>query len=102
MLTILSDPEGTPPNKKQLTRLLDDARSAMIVLSSTSPEELLSLTARNEAVKQATLFGLAKCGVSNSSGTYPVNADGVMSEEVVSGKEPVAGYRVEYTVMAMP
>lgn len=101
MLSILMDPADTPADKKKLTRLLDDNRSALVVMASPNVEELLSLSARTEAIKKATELGLPNAGVSQQSGTYPVNAAGVMSEDVVKGQEPVDTYRQEFTLMAV-
>jgi hypothetical protein len=100
VLTILMDPSDTPDDKKKLTRLLGDTRSALVVMASTNVEELLSVTARTEAIKKAAELGLPNAGVSHQSGTYPVNAAGIMSEECIKGEEPVETYRQEFTLMA--
>lgn len=82
-----------------LTKLADDGRTATVVISAESPEPLLSLQARELAIKTAGELGLPGCGISNQSGTYPVDENGASDENVYAGRVPVAAYRQEFTLM---
>lgn len=79
-------------------QLLEGGRRAKIVLTAAGIEELQAHGARNLAVEQAGRLGLVGGGISQTSGTYPVNAAGKMTDDVVMGKEPVAAYRIDYDV----
>jgi hypothetical protein len=64
-------------------------------------EELLSSRTADMVVKKAAEHGLNRPGVSNSSGPYPVDADGKTDDELLLGKRgPVAGYRRDFVILA--
>lgn len=86
-------------NGGELTKLSADGRGATVVLQDISPEPLLSLQAREMAIKVAGELGLAGCGISSQSGTYPVDAEGNSNEDVYMGRTQVAGYRQEFGLL---
>lgn len=83
----------------ELTKLNPDGRGATVVLQANSPEPLLSLQAREMAIKVAGELGLAGCGISSQSGTYPVDAEGNSNDDVYMGRTPVAGYRQDFGLL---
>lgn len=83
MVTVLND----------LCSVSGDGRRVTVILESDSLEELNSMVARTEAVKHAATLGVVGGGVSNQSGTYPVDANGETGEDVIMGRRPVAKYR---------
>lgn len=88
MISVLSD----------LCVVSGDGRKVTVILESDSLEELNSMVARNEAVKHAGTLGVVGGGISNQSGTYPVDADGNSNEDVIMGRVPVAKYRNDIEV----
>ena len=94
MEVVTADAAGKP-----LTKLNPDGRGATVVIQAESPEPLLALQARELAIKTAGELGLAGCGISSQSGTYPVDAEGNTSDDVYRGKTPVAGYRQEFSLL---
>ena len=83
---------------KDLCSSTDDGRRVRGVLGSDCVEELNSLAARTEAVKYAASCGIVGGGVSNQSGTYPVDAEGKSDDDVILGRRPVAKYRNDIEV----
>ena len=73
---------------------------AEIIVSSNSIEELLSPATANLVLQKAADAGLARPGVSNTSGPYPVDADGKTDDDLLMGKRPVAGYRRDFVILA--
>jgi hypothetical protein len=86
--------------------ILDDLTSiangrAEFVVAGNNIEELLSAATANSVIQKAAEAGLHRPGVSNTSGPYPVDAEGNTDDELMLGKRgPVAGYRRDFTVLA--
>jgi hypothetical protein len=89
MISILDD----------LTRIANGR--AEFVVAGNNIEELLSAATANSVIQKAAEAGLHRPGVSNTSGPYPVDAEGNTDDELMLGKRgPVAGYRRDFTVLA--
>jgi hypothetical protein len=89
MISILDD----------LTRVANGR--AEFVVAGNNIEELLSAATSNSVIQKAAEAGLHRPGVSNTSGPYPVDAEGNTDDELMLGKRgPVAGYRRDFTVLA--
>ena len=80
------------------TRVND--RQGVVIIQASSQEEVMSPTARQEAIKAASAAGLSRCGLSGSDSSYPVDANGSSDDDVMMGRRPVAAYRCDYRVTA--
>lgn len=76
----------------------EGGRRAMVILASESIEELLSSKARQMAVEEAAKLGCAGGGVSKVGSTYPVNAAGETTDEVMTGREAIHEYRADFDI----
>ena len=89
MISILDD----------LTRVANGR--AEFVVAGNNIEELLSAATSNSVIQKAAEAGLHRPGVSNTSGPYPVDAEGNTDDDLMLGKRgPVAGYRRDFVVLA--
>jgi hypothetical protein len=78
----------------------NERRMTVIVAAETIPE-LNSSQAKALATKHAAAQGVSRPGISDSSGTYPVDAEGNSDEDLVLGRRPgVVGYRHDFTVLS--
>lgn len=75
-------------------------RQGVIVVQADSQEEVMSPTARQEAIKTAAALGLSRPGLSGNDTSYPVDADGRSDDDVMMGRRPTAAYRCDYRVTA--
>lgn len=75
-------------------------RQGVITIQADKQEEVMSPTARQEAIKAAAAAGLSRPGLSGSDTAYPVDADGNSSDDVTMGRVPLAAYRCDYRVTA--
>lgn len=74
---------------------------AEFVVSGAGIEELMAASTANTVLQKAAELGLHRPGVSNSSGPYPVDANGKTDDDLLLGKRgPVAGYRRDFVVLA--
>lgn len=74
---------------------------AEFVVSGAGIEELMAASTSNAVLQKAAELGLHRPGVSNSSGPYPVDADGKTDDDLLLGRRgPVAGYRRDFVVLA--
>jgi hypothetical protein len=74
---------------------------AEFVVGGAGIEELMAASTSNAVLQKAAELGLHRPGVSNSSGPYPVDADGKTDDDLLLGRRgPVAGYRRDFVVLA--
>jgi hypothetical protein len=74
---------------------------AEFVVSGNGIEELMSAATSNVVLQKAAELGLHRPGVSNSSGAYPVDAEGKTDDDLLLGKRgPVTGYRRDFVILA--
>lgn len=77
------------------------AQRADYVVKGDNISELMEAAAANLVLKTAAEAGLNKPGVSNTSGPYPVDADGQTDDDLLLGKRgPIAGYQRDFVVLA--
>lgn len=60
-------------------------------------EEVTSATAKNLALSEAG-SKISRPGISGSPSSYPVDAAGQTSDDLMLGRGRVAGYRVDYPI----
>ena len=75
-------------------------RQGTIIVQADKQEEASSADARHLALQAAAESGLSKPGISGNASVYPVDADGVTSDELMMGQGSVAGYRCDFPVTA--
>lgn len=74
---------------------------AEFVVSGDNIGELMDALTVHTVLQKAAALGLHRPGVSNSSGPYPVDADGKTDDDLLLGRRgPVVGYQRDFVVLA--
>lgn len=72
-----------------------------VVIEADTIEELLATPAKELANAAGGESGLGSPGISDSLGTYPVDAEGKTDDDLLLGRRtPVAAYRQDFIVMS--
>ena len=77
---------------------MQSSTTMTVVLAGKDREELTSLDTRNNVITIARERGFPARGLSNVPEPYPVDKAGKTDDELVLGKRPFVGYRVDYVV----
>ena len=73
-------------------------RQGTVIISGETQEIVQGMPARQLVLKEAAANGLARPGLSGGDYTYPVDAEGNTSDDLLMGRGTVAGYRCDYKV----
>ena len=79
----------------------------VIVIEGGDPAEVVSMQAKNAALRKAAELGYPKIGLNNQSGSYPVDKDGRTEDEhgreydwnQLSKEGKIAAYRNDIVLM---
>ncbi len=74
-------------------------RSAEVTIQGPTQDSVRSADARNLAIATARAQ-LGRCGTSGTESSYPVDADGNTSDDLLMGRGQVAAYRCDYKLTA--
>ena len=73
-------------------------RQGTIIISGDTQESVQGMDARQLVLKEAAAKGLSRPGLSGGDYTYPVDAEGNTSDDLLMGRGVVAGYRCDYKI----
>jgi len=76
-------------------------RQGIVIIAADTIEEANSPEARNLALQTAASHGISRPGISGNASAYPVDEDGETSQEMVLGRKPAVGFRIDYPVTGM-
>ena len=84
-----------------VVKIVPDGSRVTVTVQATTLDAVENMAARVLAVSQGPQFGLSRAGISNMGGAYPVDINGEMSDDVQTGKVPVAGFRADHVIAGM-
>lgn len=74
------------------------SRQGTVTISSPDMEEVAGPAAKTLALDTAAANGISRPGISGHISPYPVDENGETSDELIKGRSPVAGYRVDFPI----
>lgn len=83
-------------NVRVVQKKLND-RNGIVTIEADTQEAVLSAAARRLAIETAAST-IPRAGTSGGESPYPVDANGVASEDLMLGKVPVVAYRCDYQI----
>ena len=75
-------------------------RGGVVTVHGDTQEEVMSHSAKQMAIMEASSRGISKAGISGKETPYPVNAEGECPEDLILARngQKVAGYRCDYHI----